>query len=114
MVAAHDRGVDIGGDDARHETLRDQEVVDAPAHVSLAGLGEVGPPGVKAVALVKESKGVDEPRVEVVLKPLSLLGGVAGLADVGLGIRQVIGGVRDVEVAAEHHRFARLEFLEVM
>src|SRR5882762_1609098 len=65
----------------------------------------MAPPGVEAVALLKEAQGVDEAGVEEGLKAGAFLGSVAFFAFVGLGAGEVVWSVGHVEVAAEDDRF---------
>ena len=60
MVGAEDVVEDVGGLDAAAEGFGDQEVVDAPAYVPLAGVHSVGPPGVLGFAGMLGAPGVYE------------------------------------------------------
>jgi hypothetical protein len=114
VVTAHDAGVNLGGNHSFNEILRNQEVVDAPSDVASASVGEVGPPGVVTIALLEESKGVDEPGVYEILKASTFLSGVTRFARVGLGISKVVGSVRHVQVTAEDDRFRAFKLCHVL
>src|SRR5665213_3061487 len=72
------------------------------------------PPRVVTVAFVKDPEGVNEARVQEVLKALTLFARVAPLANVGFGVREVVRRVRDVQVAAENDGLGFFELFDVM
>src|SRR5664279_2937491 len=109
VIAAHDVHVNLGRGDARDEGLRDEEIVDAPSDVACAGVGKIRPPRVVTVALVKEAERVDESGVDEVLEALALLCRETLFAHVGFGIGEIVGSVRDVEVATKDDRLGSLE-----
>ena len=59
--------------DMRDERLRNQEVINAPAHSSLPGIGKVRPPGVLDPVRVEVAVGIYESMVEIFLNPGPLL-----------------------------------------
>lgn len=118
MVAAHDIGVDGGGFDFIFEWFGYQEIIDAPADIALAGVGEVAPPAVVAIALLKHPQRVGKAAGDEAIKPAAFLFGEALFAAIGLGVGQVVLGVGDIQVAAEDHRlgvavFAGFELLAI-
>ena len=86
MIAPHDLGMDLGGGHPAAQRRGHQEVVDPPPDVARPRVREMAPPGVVSVALLEQPEGIDESRVDEVLKSLALLVREALLAAVGLGI----------------------------
>src|SRR5271170_2858871 len=109
MIAAHHVGMDVGGDHLAAQRRGYEKIIDAPADVARAGVGEIAPPGVVTVALLEQAEGIDEAGVDEVLESLALLVGEALLAAIGLRIRQIELGVRDVQIAAKNDRLVALE-----
>jgi len=69
VIAAKDVRVNVRRLHSLDERLRNEKVVDAPPHIARARVREVRPPRVEPVPLMKETEGVDEARLEIVLKP---------------------------------------------
>ena len=83
MIATHLFGVDLGGLNFALQPSAGQPIVDSPADVIGSGVAPMGPPGVVAIALTKESQCVDKPSLDEIINPGSLLGGVALFAFIG-------------------------------
>ena len=113
MVGAFHVGADEGPFEARAQRLRDKEIVNAPADVPGAGIGEGRPPGVMPAAALEFTKGVEEAGFQEGAKAGAFLGRETVVLQVGLRVGEINFGVRHVEVAAEDHRFAAFELLEV-
>src|ERR1035437_7467601 len=112
VIAAHDVHVNLGRGDTRDEGSRDEEIVNAPSDVARTGVGEIRPPRVVTIAFVKKAERVDESGVDEVMEALALLGRETLFAHVGIG--QIVGSVRDVQVATEDDRLGSLELLYVL
>ena len=96
MIAPHHIGMDIRGSHLAAQCGRYEKIVDTPSHVARARVGEVAPPRVVAVTLLEQAEGIDEAGVDEVLEALALLVRKALLAPIGLRIRQIVLGMRDV------------------
>src|ERR1035437_6332053 len=112
VIAAHDVHVNLGRGDTRDEGSRDEESVHAPSDVARTGVGEIRPPRVVTIAFVKKAERVDESGVDEVMEALALLGRETLFAHVGIG--QIVGSVRDVQVATEDDRLGSLELQYVL
>ena len=95
---------DGGRFDTRHELARGEEVVDAPADVSLAGVGELVPVGV-GVGLggVEVAEDVGKAVREELVEPGALDGQEADVRLVRIRTGEVYLFVRDVHVAGDEH-----------
>src|SRR5262245_52300193 len=113
MIAAHDLRMNLGGEDLLAKRARSEEVVDSPSYISGARVREVAPPRIVSVALGEDPERVDEARIQEILKAFALLLGEPLLAAVRFRIREVELRVRDIQVAAEDHRFFLLQLLAV-
>src|SRR6185437_9509774 len=113
VITTHHVGMDLRALHGRPERPGDDEIVDSPSDIALTRIRELTPPGVVPVALLEQAEGVDEARIEEVLKALALLVGEALAAAVGLGIGEIELGVRHIQVAAENDRLAPFELAAV-
>src|SRR5688572_18735797 len=75
-----------------------QYVVDSPSDVARARIREVAPPRIVAVALGEDAERVDEPGVDEILEARAFFVRESLLAAIRLGIREIVFGVRDVEI----------------
>ena len=107
MVAAEDVAADAGVAYVGGDCITDQEVVDAPAGVVLAGIKAVTPPAVDALDVrIGRAPGVGKTGIEQLGKLAAFLIRKACVAAVGLGVLKVDLLVRHVKVAAGHHGLA--------
>lgn len=103
VVGAEDLGVDLGGCDLVPEGVGDEEVVQPPTDVLLAGVESVRPPGIFHLVRVLEPPGVSETRVQKPGELAALLIGEPGVAAVRVRILDVYLIVGHVHVTADHH-----------
>ena len=113
MVAAEDVAVDLGIVETLTQTVGDDEVVDAPAHVLLTGLEAIRPPGVLHLLGVLIPERVRKAAGQQVAELLTLLIRKAGVHVVRLGILEVYLLVGHVQVATEDDGFLLVEALEI-
>lgn len=105
MIGAVDVGVDRGGLHAAHEFRGDEEVVDAPADVTVARAGELVPIGVCVFGMrVEMTEGVYVAGGDDLVYPRALFGEEAGILFILLRPGEVYLFVRRVHVAAEDNR----------
>src|SRR5919108_4758412 len=104
MVGALHLGADEGALEAGTQRLRDQEKVDAPADVPVAGPGHGAPPRVMAAAFLELAEGVEETRLHKRVEAGAFFGREPVVPDIGLGVGEVKFSVRHVQVAAKNHR----------
>lgn len=101
MVGAHDVGEHGGFLDAGLETFGDEEVVDTPADVTLAGECLVGPPAVSFLFVgIEHSEGVGKSCLREMIHINSFLGKETRNFGVGLRVAKVDLLMRGVYVAA--------------
>ena len=87
MVGTQDFGQDECFPQGWSQVIRDDKVINAPAHVSLPGPGTVGPPGVGGGDVRMEvTESVDEPGLEQAGHSSAFLGGEARVLAVAPGI----------------------------
>ncbi len=101
--------MDVGGFEVVDEAFGDEEVVDTPADVALAGLCPMRPPSVTLEGRVKIAEGVDEAGGEEIFDSLAFLFGESGVMLVVFRAGEVERGVGDVEIAANNDGFGALE-----
>ncbi len=90
MVGAEYLVVDGGTEELGLQTVGDEEIVDAPPCVLLAGLETVGPPGVDVLPVgIEVTERIGEARRQQFAELAALLVRESGVAAVGLGILQV-------------------------
>src|SRR6202044_39497 len=106
-------GMNIGGGHLAAQRCGHEKIIDAPADVARAGVGEIAPPRVVPVALLEQAEGIDEAGFDEILETLALLVREALLAPIGLRIRQIVLGVRDVQIAAENDGLLALELAAI-
>ena len=114
MVGAHDVAEDVGRLEAGQEAFGDEEVVDAPAYVLLAGAEAVAPPCVGAFNVaVDVAEGVGKAGGLELAHLFALLVGEAGVAAVALGVLEVDFFLGHVHVAADDHGLLLVQVKEV-
>ena len=115
MVRTHDNATDVGVGQTRKQTLADQEVVDAPPHVLLAGARTVAPPCISLFQIgVYGTESVDKTAVEEFCEFTALFIGETRIAPVGLGVLEVDLLVGHVHVAAYNNRLAAVETAHIV
>ena len=114
MVAAEDVAVDLGVVEALTQTVGDDEVVDAPAHVLLTGLETVRPPRILHLLRVLVTEAVRKAAGQQVAELLTLLIRKAGIHVVRLWILEVDLLVGHVQVTAEDDGLLLVEALEIL
>ena len=107
VVGAEDFVVDVGGENAVAEGVRDDEIVDAPPGVVRAGVEAVGPPGILHLVGMLETPGVDETGGQQIAELRPFLVRKTGVAAVRSGILNVDFLVGDIQVAAQDDRLGR-------
>lgn len=113
MIASHDVGVDIGGDDIFFEFGADEEVVDSPADVSLSGSTAHAPPRVAIFFFsMCDAEGVEVAFGDDLVDPLSFDFEEAGNLFVFLRSGEVDGCVGCVYVAAKDDGFFFAELFD--
>lgn len=113
MVRAGYVGSDIGVAYLRHQALRYEKIVDAPAYVLLAGASAVAPPAVGSGQTgVEFAERIGESGSEQFGESGTLLVGKSGVAAVCLGVGEVDLFVSHVEITADDNRFVRVEAAE--
>lgn len=113
MVAAHDLGVDIGGENIIAKALRDYEIVKSPSGVILSCAEAVGPPGVLDLIGMKIAEAIGEACRQKLGHLAALLIGEACVADIRLGVFDIYFVVRDVEVTRVNYRLFLIEGAEI-
>src|SRR5438874_5393426 len=113
VVRAFHGVADEGALQTRAQGRADEEVIDAPAHISRARAGHRAPPGVMPATLLELPEGVEETRLHKPAETGPFFGRETVVLHVGLRIGQINFGVRHVEITAENHRLAALKLFEV-
>lgn len=114
VVATHRLVANLAVAQARHQTRRQNKVIEPPADVLLPRVHHVGPEGVGVLLFgVELAEAVGKACLEQLAEALPLLGGEAGILFIALWVFQVDLLVRDVEVAAQHHRLLDVELTQV-
>ena len=113
MVGAEDIGMDSGIDQAFAQTIGNDEIVDAPAGILLAGLKTIRPPGILHLVGIFKAEGVGEAIGQQLAELGALLVGKARIMAVGLGILDIDLLVGHVQVAAEDDGLLGIEALEI-
>ena len=113
MVAARNGGVDKGVGHLRHQTIGDDEIVDAPTSILLTSLETVRPPRVLHAVGIKGTEGIGETAGQEVGEGLALLVGETGIAAVALGILQVNLLVGHIQVATEDDGLHGIELFQI-
>ena len=105
MVTAVDLRVDRGALDGRTEGIGDDEVVDPPSNVPLAGFCKVAPPRVGSLFIrMEETEGIGEAFLQKGIHFSALFICEACILMVRSGIGKVDVFMGDIEVAAEDDR----------
>ena len=115
MVRPENLGVNLRPGETLAQAVGDDEIVDAPAGVLLAGLEAVGPPGIDVCLVrVEVTERVGETCVEQLLELGTLLVGEACVLAVALRVLQVDFLMGDVHVAADDDGLAGVEPQEIV
>lgn len=94
------------------ELLRNEEIVDTPANIPFARMGEIIPIRISfALARMEVAKGIHVPILDHFVEPLAFDRKEAGVLLVLLWTRQIDWIVRRIHVSAEHHWLALTESL---
>ena len=113
MVGAEDIGMDSGIDQAFAQTIGNDEIVDAPAGILLAGLKTIRPPGILHLVGIFKAEGVGEAIGQQLAELGALLVGEARIMAVGFRILDIDLLVGHVQVAAEDDGLLGIEALEI-
>ncbi len=105
--------MNVGTRKVRSEIITYKNVVDAPSDVALASTGEWAPPRIVATTLRERAKAIDKAAFNHRINASALRRRKPLPPLVGFRIREVIGRVRDIQVAAKDNRFVLLEPLAV-
>lgn len=109
MVRAEEMVVDVGGFEMRDEAFGNEEVVNAPADVALAGFCPMRPPSVALEGGIEIAEGVDEAGGEEIFNSLAFFFGESGVMLVVFRAGEVERSVGDVEIAANNDGLGALE-----
>lgn len=109
MIGAKEMVVDVGGFEMRDEVFGNEEIVNAPADVALAGFCPMRPPSVTLESGIEITEGVDEAGGEEIFDSLTFLFGESGVMLVVFRAGKVERGVGDVEIATNNDRLGALE-----
>src|SRR6185436_8396145 len=101
MVGALHVGLNEGSFEARAQGGADEEVVDAPAHISRPDTGHRTPPGVMPAIGLELAESIEETGFHECGETGPFLGREAVVFYIGLGIGQVELRMSHIEVAAE-------------
>src|SRR5439155_1657774 len=113
MVRAWHVVADEGAFEARAQGGADEEVVDAPTHVSASDTGHRTPPGIMPAIRLEHAESVEKTGLHKRGETGSFLGRETVIVHVVLWIGEVDFGVRHVEVAAEDDGLFPFKLLEV-
>ena len=113
MIRAHNFRHDECFRDTRHEPRACKNVIDAPADVPRAGVGEMAPPRVVPATFREMTKRVHEARFDNRINARALFFREPFSAIIFFRVREVMRRMRDVEIAAEDNRFLFVELSAV-
>ena len=103
MVRAHDVHLDKSVPDPIFKSGTDEEIIQAPADVAIAGATFLIPPGVLAWLKVELTEGINETTGDKAVQKFPLDGHKAGHFNVLFGAGDIDLLVRGIEVAANDH-----------
>ena len=114
MVAAKDLVVDAGTFETVGQATADQEIVDAPSGVLLAGLETIAPPRIGSFECrIEMAEGIDKTGIEMLGHLRTFLVGETCVHAVGLGILDVNLLVSNVHIAANDDGLLCIKFLHI-
>lgn len=106
-------GMDLSRSNLVFQGVRDEEIVQPPTYILLAGVEAVRPPGIFHLVRVLEPPGIRESGVQKNRELAALLIGEAGVAAVRVRVLDVYLIVGYVHITADHHPFAGCEAVEI-
>ncbi len=112
MIAAHDVGENRGAFEAQAQRLRDEEVIQPPPDVPLAGRSHRTPPGVMLRAFLELTERIHKTRRHKRIEARPFFRGETVVLHVGFGIRKVDLRMCDVQVPAPDDGFFLLQLLK--
>src|SRR5262245_417606 len=113
MVGPKDVGVDECAFEPWAQASAQEKIIDTPADVPRAGVGERRPPGVMPAAFLEFAKGVNKASLHKRSEASAFLRREAVISEVGFRVSKINFSVCHVQVTAENHRFTALELFEV-
>lgn len=96
------------------QAFRNEEIVNAPADVVLAGVAPVRPPGIALGVGMEAAESVDESSLEQIINSLPFFGGEASVVGVLFGAGEVDFGMGGVKIAADYDRFGLFKSFEIL